>query len=253
MGHSPESIDLAIHDIFVANKAMKRYTLPRYSLLDHTHFDAQLRRHFGGRDIEDLWIPYYAVSTNLSSYQLHVHRRGDLWTAIRASAAIPVLLPPIYTHDGQMLVDGALLDNVPIGPMHDLKSGPNVVISFELPEMERFAVDYDALPSRAQLMRIAVNPLRRSSLPDAPGLATVLMRSLMANRQDFQRHLDKDDMLLVPPIPKNIGFLDWHRHEELESLGHDWTMDQLAKVERAVLRRKNLMSDPVNEGGLSTG
>lgn len=253
MGHSPESIDLAIHDIFVANKAMKRYTLPRYSLLDHTHFDAQLRRHFGGRDIEDLWIPFYAVSSNLSSYQLHVHRRGDLWTAIRASAAIPVLLPPIYTHDGQMLVDGALLDNVPIGPMHDLKSGPNVVISFELPEMERFAVDYDALPSRAQLMRIAVNPLRRSSLPDAPGLATVLMRSLMANRQDFQRHLDKDDMLLVPPIPKNIGFLDWHRHEELESLGHDWTMDQLAKVERAVLRRKNLMSDPVNEGGLSTG
>lgn len=229
LGSSPAEINAAIHDIFVANRAMKRYTLPRYSLLDHTHFDAQLRRYFGGIDIEDLWLPFYSVSTNLSSYRLHVHRLGDLWTAVRASASIPVLLPPIYTRDGEMLVDGALLDNVPIGAMHDLKSGPNVVVSFQLPEMERFNVDYDALPTRAMLMRSTMNPLRRAKLPEAPGLATVLMRSLMANRQDYQRHIGSDDILLVPPIPADIGFLDWHRHDELVQAGYDWTLGELAR------------------------
>jgi NTE family protein len=233
LGTPTSAIGNAIHDIFVANRAMSRYTLPRYSLLDHANFDAQLRRYFGGIDIEDLWLPFYAVSTNLSRYKLHVHRHGDLWTAVRASASIPVLLPPIYTADGEMLVDGALLDNVPIGPMHELKSGPNVVVSFLLADMDRFDVDYGSLPSRAELMRLAINPLRRNRLPQAPGLATVLMRSLMANRQDYHRHIGGDDLLLVPPIPADIGFLDWQRHGELIGMGHAWTLNELARRQEA--------------------
>ena len=95
-----------------------------------------------------MWIPYFCVSTNLSSYDLHRHRQGDLWGAVRASGSIPVLLPPYYTKDGHMLVDGAILDNVPIRVMHELKSGPNVVISFEVPKLQRFEVDYRSLPGR---------------------------------------------------------------------------------------------------------
>ena len=97
MGKHPDDIDRGTHDIFVTNRAMQRYTWPRYSLLDHRHYDTQLSRYFGGINIEDLWIPYFAVSTNLSSYELHRHDRGDLFDAIRASGSIPVLLPPVYT------------------------------------------------------------------------------------------------------------------------------------------------------------
>ena len=61
-----------------------------------------------------------------------------------------MLLPPVYTAKGEMLVDGCLLDNVPIRTMHQLKNGPNVVVSFHLPELERFDVDYDTLPTRAE-------------------------------------------------------------------------------------------------------
>src|SRR6185295_8378686 len=135
MGAHPDDVDLATHDIFVTNRAMRRYTWPRYSLIDHTHYDRQLAKYYSGVDIEDLWIPYFCVSTNLSSYDLHRHRHGDLWAAVRASGSVPVLLPPYYTKDGHMLVDGALLDNVPVRVMHELKSGPNVVISFEVPKL----------------------------------------------------------------------------------------------------------------------
>ncbi len=233
MGKHPDDIDRGTHDIFVTNRAMQRYTWPRYSLLDHRHYDAQLQRYFAGTNIEDLWIPYFAVSTNLSSYKLHRHDRGDLFEAIRASGSIPVLLPPVYTADGEMLVDGCLLDNVPVRVMHEIKSGPNVVVSFHIPELERFSVDYSSLPSRAELIRMTINPMARGKLPEAPGLTTVLMRSLMSNRHDFHRHLRPGDTLLVPPIPADMGILDWHRHSELVRNAYWWTLEEVQRMKRA--------------------
>ncbi len=233
MGKHPDDIDRGTHDIFVTNRAMQRYTWPRYSLLDHRHYDTQLARYFAGTNIEDLWIPYFAVSTNLSGYELHRHDRGDLFDAIRASGSIPVLLPPVYTAEGEMLVDGCLLDNVPVRVMHQMKSGPNVVVSFHIPELERFEVDYSKLPSRAELIRMTLNPMARGRLPDAPGLTTVLMRSLMANRHGFHRHLTQGDVLFVPPIPADMGILDWHRHTELVQGAYWWGLEEVQRLKRA--------------------
>lgn len=226
LGRGPDEIEAATHEMFVTNRAMRRLTWPRYSLIDHTHFDAQLQRHYGGYDIEDMWIPFFAVSTNLSQNSLYRHSAGDLWSAVRASAAIPVVLPPYYTSDGQMLVDGCLIDNVPIKAMHEMKSGPNVVMSFEVPELRRFDVAYDALPSRNALLAAAMNPFHRGALPAAPGLMTVLLRSLMANRQDFTRHMSEEDVLVIPPVPDSMGFLDWHRHGELVQLSYQWAKQE---------------------------
>ncbi len=229
LGRDPEEIEAATHEMFVKNRAMRRLTWPRYSLIDHKHFDAELKRLYGGHDIEDLWIPFFAMSTNLSQNQLHRQATGALWTAVRASAAIPVVLPPYYTHDGQMLVDGCLLDNVPIRAMHEMKSGPNVVMSFEVPELKRFDVAYDALPSRSALLTSAMNPFSRNALPSAPGLMTVLLRSLMANRQDFTRHMSEEDVLVIPPLPDDMGFLDWHRHGDIVELSYRWAAGELER------------------------
>jgi NTE family protein len=230
MGTDPDQVSRATHEIFVTNRAMRRYTWPRYSLLDHTHFDRQLANHYAGVDIEDLWIPYFAVSTDLSSCELHRHRRGDLWAAVRATGSVPVLLPPYYTADGHMLVDGAILDNVPVKVMHELKSGPNVVVSFALPRLERFQVDYRALPGRRELLKWLATPLLRNALPQAPGVATVLMRSMMANRHDFGRHLRPQDLLLVPPVPPDMGLLDWHRHAELMECSYHWGLQEMVRL-----------------------
>jgi NTE family protein len=227
----PQDMDDAIHQMFVTRKAMRRYTWPRYGMLDHRRFDEELQRLYGSAGVEDLWLPFFAVSTNLSRFALHVHRQGPLWEVVRASASIPVLLPPVYTDDGEMLVDGGLLDNVPLHVMHSLKSGPNVVISFMTLETERFTVDYQALPSRFELMRLAANPWRWAGMPKAPGVVAVLMRSMMANRHAFKQHLTADDLLLVPPIPKGIGLLDWHRHKELFELSYRWGLEEVQRLD----------------------
>jgi NTE family protein len=233
LGGEPDAVDRGVHDIFVTHRAMRRYTWPRYGLLDHRHFDDLLRLHYGTGRIEDLWVPYFAVSTNLSTYAIERHRRGELWAAVRASSAIPGLLPPYFTRDGQMLVDGALLDNVPIRVMSEIKSGPNVVVSFATPRDERFALDYDALPSRRRLLRAVLNPLARGSLPTAPGPGSVLVRSMMANRHGFEGHLGADDLVLSPPFPPDMGILDWHRHREILEQARTWTTRTLAELQAA--------------------
>ncbi len=219
----PFEIDAGVHRMFIDGRALGRYTLPRYGLLDHTHFDAHLEKEYGNIRVEDLWKPYFAVSADLSDYELEVHRTGHLWRAIRASAAIPGLLPPLYTDDGRMLVDGSVIANVPIETMHSLKRGPNIVVSFHTAQSQRFAVDYATLPNRGELIWQTLNPLSARHLPQAPSAATVLVRSLMANRSHFERHLEPDDWLLVPPTPPAMGALDWRRHSELMEAAYLYT------------------------------
>ena len=223
---NPELIDEAVHRMFIDGKAMGRFTLPRYGLLDHTHFDSHLEREYGNLRIEDLWKPFFAVSTDLSDYDVEVHRTGLLWHAVRASAAIPGLLPPLYTEDGRMLVDGSVIANVPIETMHALKRGPNVVVSFHPPQGQRYTVDYAALPKRKDLIWGMLNPLG-DGLPDAPSAASVLVRSMMANRSRFERQLNSDDWLLVPPSPPGMGPLDWRLHRELSEAAYRFTLAEL--------------------------
>ena len=219
----PLAIDAGVHRMFIDGRALGRYTLPRYGLLDHTHFDAHLEKEYGSIRIEDLWKPYFAVSADLSDYEIEVHRSGHLWRALRASAAIPGLLPPFYTDDGRMLVDGSVIANVPIETMHSLKRGPNIVVSFQAAQAQRFAVDYASLPNRGDLIWRTFNPISRHRLPSAPSAATVLVKSLMANRSHFERHLQPEDWLIIPPTPPAMGALDWRRHTELMEAAYHYT------------------------------
>jgi hypothetical protein len=79
-------------------------------------------------------------------------------------------------------------------------------------------------------LRAVINPFMRHTLPQAPGVGTVLMRSMMANRQGFERRLRSDDLLLVPPFPQDMGIMDWHRHTELMDRTYRWGMREIARL-----------------------
>lgn len=232
-GIDPEELDRRTHDIFVTNKAMRRATWPRYSLLDHKVFDKRLAHHYTEVRVEDLRIPYFAISTDLSHNRMRCHRRGRLWKAIRASSAIPGLLPPVYTGSGDILVDGSLLDNVPVRQMLELKTGPNVVINFEPPEIKVSGIDYDSLPSRRQLVQNLLLPFLSPPLPHAPSAGSILTRSLAVNREDFRQFMTDDDLLFVPPIPPGVSIMDWQRHSHLKDLAYKYGKAEIARLKAA--------------------
>ena len=76
-----------------------------------------------------------------------------------------------------------------------------------------------------------LNPFLRGALPRAPSVGTVLMRSMMANRQGFERRLRPEDLLLVPPFPQDMGIIDWHRHTELMDSTYRWGLREVARLE----------------------
>ena len=57
--------------------------------------------------------------------------------------------------------------------------------------------------------------------------------SNLANRQEFERHLRPEDLLLVPPFPPDMGILDWHRHTELMEATYRWALHELARLQAA--------------------
>ena len=230
-GVGPDEIERAVHDIFVRRRAMRRWTWPRYSLLDPSVLDACLEQHFTSLDIEDLPLPYFAVATNLTRNEPVCIRSGPLWHAVRASSAIPALLPPVISRDGDMLVDGCLLENVPVETMHAIKSGPNVVVDFQVPALERCQDTLPAL-SRIEIFRRSLTRSLRRGLPPGPSPQMVLMRSLMLNNQGLKGRLRPGDLLLEPAIPEGISHLDWHRHAELRAEAYAYGLAELERVGR---------------------
>jgi NTE family protein len=222
---SPDEVDRRVHDVFVVSRAFKRLTYPRYALLDHVPFDAALRRQFGEVAIEDAWCPYFAVATLLdgSGDALHLMRNGPLWKAVRASGSLPGVLPPVLTGDGRMLVDGAVIDNIPLGPMKALKAGPNLVVHFGgRGAPQRFAADYASIPDRWGLMRRMLTPSGRRKLPDMPSPIGVIQRCLVMHQAPELLPLGPLDLVLEVPVLAGTSFMDFDRHAHVCDAAYQW-------------------------------
>jgi NTE family protein len=230
--YEADHLERGAHEIFVKARSFRRPTWPRYALLDHKAFDRALAEQYGAQcRIEDCWRPFAAVATNLSSHSLELIRSGPVWQAVRASSAIPGLLPPFYTSEGTMLVDGCLIDNVPLAPMHQLKRGPNLVVHFGDPATETFDVDYASLPGRLELAAAMLLPFRKKSLPVAPSAVNVLWRSLVAHQRYDALQAAPLDHVMRPPLPPGIRITEFERHTEIFQSSYLWARQAIAALE----------------------
>ena len=225
-GLDPDEILDRTEETFLRNRALRRITVPIYSLLDHHAFDRALQRHYGDRQMEDLPLNSFAVSANLTNRRAHVHRTGLLWEAVRASTAIPGILPPFITKEGDVLVDGALVDNVPVGVMRNLKLGPNVVVLFKQIGDWRMTRGYAELPSRGALIRHLL--LRRRTM-DYPTLVSIIMRGMFLTSENIQRMSHPGDLFVTPGLATDVRLLDWRRGREVAATAYLQMQELLAK------------------------
>ena len=103
------------------------WTLPRVALTRTRRAEKMLRRVFGEIQVEELSRPLYTVSADLVASEAVVHRTGPLFEAVGISMSIPGLVPPVGK-DGRLLVDGGVLNNLPVDTMYDLAEGPIVAV-----------------------------------------------------------------------------------------------------------------------------
>src|SRR5205823_3289106 len=127
-GFTTEGVYEAFERGFVTNNPSNDFVLPAYSLIRGGKTRRLLFEAFGDRRIEELPLRFFCLSCDLIAREAVVHRSGPLVDAVYPSLAIPGVFPPVATSDGRLLVDGGVLDNLPVATMARKGEGPVIAV-----------------------------------------------------------------------------------------------------------------------------
>jgi predicted acylesterase/phospholipase RssA len=201
------------------------------SLVKGQRISASIDATIGSWDIEDFWLPFYCVSTNLTRSQLEVHTRGSASKAVRASVAIPGILPPV-PHGGDLLVDGGVLNNLPFEAMRqDRRIDTVIAVDVSPSRGPRATSDYGTSVSG---FRALAGSMRRGGF-GYPSVAAVLLRSMLVGSVHNQRaSLTPDAVdLMINLDLRGVSLLDFKRVAEVAALGYDASVATVADWARA--------------------
>lgn len=230
MGWDDEEIDFRIRKGFVETNPLGDYTLPVVGLVRGKRVDRRLKEHFGDAMIGDLQMPFYCVSTNLTDGNAHLHRRGYLRHALRASIALPGILPPVID-DGDVLVDGGVLNNFPIDIMQGLHRG--YIIGADV-SRQRAGFPPDEFIEPPGFFTWALkNGFRRT-----PPIASLLMRSATVGVNPSAGR-DQADLCIVPEIG-SLELRDWEAYDNAVERGYRSALDAIDASKAPFWPRKRL-------------
>jgi NTE family protein len=194
LGWSDEEMQLRYRRSFVDTNPVNDYTFPLVALTRGRKVSRLLERAYGDVAIEDLPHPYFCVSANLTTGRILEHRSGRLASALRASVAIPGVMPPVFHEEG-VLVDGAAINNLPVDIMQ--QHAPGIVIGSDVGADRSFG------EHRVNIFQI-------------------LMHAGMVNSAASERaQRELADVLLKPPLA-NIDLLNWKAFDRAIQVGYDY-------------------------------
>nr|XP_020647244.1 neuropathy target esterase [Pogona vitticeps] len=106
-------------------------TYPITSMFSGSAFNTSIHKVFQDKQIEDLWLPYFNVTTDITASAMRVHKDGSLWRYVRASMTLSGYLPPLCDpKDGNLLMDGGYINNLPADIARNM--GAKTVIAIDV-------------------------------------------------------------------------------------------------------------------------
>jgi len=202
MGMTPEEATEALRRYVVQPKVLSDYTVPIVSLIRAGRIETFGQAVFGDTLIEELPKSVYTVSADMVSGTAVIHRRGSLWTAVRASISIPGVMPPV-PHGDQLLVDGGLLNNIPADIMAVSPDGPIICV-----DLRRSYAPSSGFSIASMHPPTIVRQVITGTTAALPSLQETLMRAvdLAASYVDYE-HLPHVTAVIRPEV-SHIGILN---------------------------------------------
>jgi len=229
MGWSPDAIAEMNRRIFLEVKPHRGFRLPLLSLVNSRRPEYAGKLAFRDVQIEDLWVPYFSVSSNLTTAEALIHRRGALWKATLASASLPGVGTPVL-HGNHLLVDGALLNNVPSDVMRAHGAGTVIASSVSVENDSSFTCD--RVPTTWEALRSQF--FRREGGTRFPLLGEVLLRSSLLHSTYRERvALEEADFALRPPVDE-YRLMDFPKIAELDAVGYAHTRDAVRRWPQSI-------------------
>jgi NTE family protein len=210
----------------------------------------KLKAMVGEFRIEDLPISFTAVATDIEQQKEVWISKGPLFNAIRASIAVPILLTP-YEIDGRQLLDGGLLNPVPIAPT--LRDRTDLIVAVDLgappdPKLERkvkratrASAERSNKKYRQQLLDFLEDIQQSFSTREKDELSMfdIVFRSLDTMQNAVARlKLAAYNPDVIITIPRNLAEThEYWRARELIEAGRQRAEEARAQIERQAQRR----------------
>ena len=219
---STEYLRHGLHRTFVAQNPSRDFVLPAYSLIRGAKTRKLLAEEFGEARIEELPHRFFCLSCDLIGREAVVHRLGRLVDAIYPSLAVPGVFPPRAV-DGRVLVDGGVLDNLPVATMARTGEGPVI------------AVDVTGQMGASGRQRRAAarlrSPIRRlltGSDGDIPRLSETIVRTVTVGSIDTVTAARLHADVVITPRVDGVGLLEWKAFDRMVELGRQAAREALA-------------------------
>jgi NTE family protein/lysophospholipid hydrolase len=199
---------------------LRDYTFPYIALIRGRRFTKVGRDLYGEAQIEDLALNYFCCSSNLTRATVMIHRRGTLWRALGASIAVPGLAPPLF-ENGDLFVDGGMLDNLPIDVMRQACDGP--VIAMDVSPAVDLAVDPNLRegPSSWAMTYRRIRPVPGETYR-LPSIVEILSRaSSLGSVQQVERLKRQANLYLQPPL-EQYSIFSFKSIDELARTGYEY-------------------------------
>jgi NTE family protein len=193
----------------------QRPSFSRLGLQSNARMEKFLRAHLPVTRFEDLKIPFAAMVTDLLKGELIVMRdQGDLPFAIRASCCIPFFMAPIEDDQGRLLIDGGIVQNLPIGQTRAL--GADIVIAVD--------VNFDGISFFG----------RPSTALGVLAHVFIAVERIVSNQERADA-----DVLIAP----KVGHIRWdqtRRSNELVECGYRAGLEAIDEIKAVIQRKKGI-------------
>lgn len=212
---------------FLSNPTSDFNFFPLVSLLAGRKLDRILAGGFGDRHIEEMWMPFFCVSTNYTQICEVVHTHGNIRRALLASMAIPGVFPPIVSGN-DLLLDGGVFNNMPVDVM--ARAGVSNIMAVDLrPDEREFReLDFNQVPSTWALLIDRLKPRARRRY-HLPSMLTTLMATNTLNSHQKMSQVAGDVDLLFRPDVRRFGMLEWKSYDLIVEQGYRHAQEVLAK------------------------
>lgn len=189
-------------------------TIPKQGVIKGRKIEKMIKKLTLKKNIEELDKVFLSVATNLNKSEKYVFNKGPIYKAIRASIAVPGIFEPVQL--GNMtLVDGAVLDRVPISVLRNLK--PDIIIAVSL----------------------GFTDLREEEL----NIFNIIIQSVELLTEQAMDSKDLDAEVIIEPDLKVIGLTRFDLAKESIDIGYKITKEKIKDIKKQIKLYENKPTD----------
>lgn len=216
MGWNDDEIDFRIRKGFVESNPLGDWSLPIFAMTKGKRVNRRLKEHFGDIFIEDLQLPFFCISTDLTDGSIHIAKTGSLVEGLRASIALPGILPPVVQQQ-KVLVDGAVLNNFPADVMRVQHRG--FTIGVDVARQPEGLASQDYMKRQNSFLWLLKNGF------SIPPIISLLMRAATVPVNPNEGR-ELTHLLIAPDLGK-INLRDWKSYDEAVNIGYEETIEMI--------------------------